>query len=250
MVRCDVAGYGVVRAGPDALAALRKDPGPVPGGPLPASLLKHADGQTVVALAAVLRAIAEHGLAATPFADWGAVAAARFLGRVACAAALHRFGKEGAWGVSPHLIPHHSSHAVSGTLSLALRSHGPNFAAGGGPDGAGDAFLTAAALLAEENLPGVWVVLAGWDPEPVPDREGRLESLGTCNGLALALVPPRDGGAGLRLSVGPASGADGLTLDALLAAVTGREPVGAWQVGGGVGLRLERVGGGMGEAAS
>jgi hypothetical protein len=234
VVCCDVAGCGVVRAGPEAVAALRQDPGAVPGGPLPPSLLRHADEQTVVALAAVLRAVAEHNLTGTRFPDWGVLAAPRFLGRVASAVALHQFRTEGAWGVSPHLIPQRSLHAVSGTISQALKLHGPNFGVGGGPGGVTEALLAAAALLADGDLPGAWVVATGWDPEPEPDLEGRPQRLGVCTGVALALIPPRDDPHGLRLHVDPARQPPGLTLEALAAAVTGAEPSGAgW-------LHLER----------
>jgi hypothetical protein len=113
--------------------------------------------------------------------------------------ALKRFAAEGAWGVSPHLIPHRSLHAISGTVSLALKMHGPNFGVGGGPRAAAEVLLSAAAMLTCRKLPGVWVVLTAQDPEGPPDEAGR-HAPGTCfAALALALVPAQPGWPGIRL---------------------------------------------------
>jgi hypothetical protein len=203
-VACAVAGLGVVRATAAELAPVRQKPGRVSGEALPPSFLKHADDQTVAGIAAVLRAVEVHGLHATPFQDWGVVAASRFMGRTALAAALVRFKAEGAWGISPHLIPHRSLHSLSGTVSQALKIHGPNFGSGGGPGSATDALLTAAALLHDGRLPGVWVVLTGWDPEPASDEQGRVITPDcVCNAAALALVAAAPG-ARLALRVVPA----------------------------------------------
>src|SRR5437868_645372 len=72
-----VTAWATVRAGVDRLKELRANPGPVPGEPLPANFLKHADDQTVAALAAVLGAIGRHGPAAD-FSRWAVLAAPRF----------------------------------------------------------------------------------------------------------------------------------------------------------------------------
>jgi hypothetical protein len=205
-VACAVAGVGVVRATPAELPALRQKPGRVGGEALPASFLKHADDQTVAGIAAVLRALETPGLEGTSFRDWGVVAASRFMGRTALAAALLRFRAEGAWGISPHLIPHRSLHSLSGTVSQALKVHGPNFGSGGGPGGAADALLTAAALLHGSALPGVWVVLTGWAPEPVTDDQGHVITPDcVCHAVALALVAPAVGGPRVTLRVVPAA---------------------------------------------
>jgi hypothetical protein len=198
---CDLIAHAIAHTTLQEMGTLRRSPGPAAGERLPTSFLKHADEQSVIALAAVLRAIDGHGLAAVDFTDWGILAAPRFVGRVALAAAIQRYAVEGAWGISPHLIPHRSLHAVSGTISQALKIHGPNFGVGGGPFGAGEALLTAAALLGTTPIPGVWVVLTGWDPEPIPDREGTTSTPSVCRGLALALTPVRPNWRGLRLRV-------------------------------------------------
>jgi hypothetical protein len=168
---------------------------------LPASFLKHADEQTVAGLAAVFKAVHVGELQTTDFSDWGVLAAPRFLGRPAMAAALQRFKAEGAWGVSPHLIPHRSLHSISGTVSQALKIHGPNFGIGGGHGAAAEALLAATAMLEGQKLPGVWVVLTCLDPEQPPDVNG-LPAAGTqCVGLALALTPLRGTRCRLRLRI-------------------------------------------------
>jgi hypothetical protein len=253
---CDLLAYAAVRVLPEELPALRQHPGPGLGERLPAGLLKHADEQTVVGLAAILEAIDRYRLT-LPFTDWGVLGATRFLGRVTLAASMRRFAAEGAWGLSPHLIPHRSPHALSGTISQALKIHGPNFGVGGGPHGAGEAVLTAAALLGTRPLPGAWVVLTGWDPEPAPDRDGGSATPAACCAAALALVPARAGWSGLRLRVGPGTGraapawaAEPLTLEQLVAVLAAGEmpaPPLTWALPHGGWLRLERVQSGLPE---
>jgi hypothetical protein len=199
-VCCEIAAEAVVRANLDSLEELRRHPGPIHGEPLPASLLKHADEQTIAGLCSVYQAIAKAGLQTTCFCDWGVVAAPRFLGRPTMASAVQRFIAEGAWGVSPHLIPHRSLHSISGTVSQALQIHGPNFGVGGGPSGTVEALLAATALLVRKKLPGVWVVLTCLSPPLPPDEAGRMPPGTQAIGLALALTPspplppPPDGG--------------------------------------------------------
>lgn len=200
-VCCEIAAEATVRANLESLEQLRRQPGPAHGEPLPAALLKHADEQTVAGLCAVYQAIAGAGLQDTCFCDWGVVAAPRFLGRPTMAAALQRFVAEGAWGVSPHLIPHRSLHSVSGTVSQALKIHGPNFGVGGGPDGTGEALLAATALLVRKRLPGVWVVLTCLSPQLPPDDAGRMPPGTQAVGFALALMPGGTSGSSLRLQI-------------------------------------------------
>jgi len=200
-VCCDLAASASVRVGIESLPELRKQPGPVCGEPLPASFLKHADEQTVVGLAAVYKAIHTFGLQTTCFHDWGVLAAPRFLGRPAMAAALQRFQAEGAWGVSPHLIPHRSLHSISGSISQAFKIHGPNFGVGGGPGAPAEALLAAVSMLEGQRLPGVWVVLSCLDPEQAPDEAGRPAEGTQCVGLALALTPIRSSRCSFRLRV-------------------------------------------------
>ena len=138
------------------------------------------------------RAMADHELNNHDFSQWGVIAAPRFLGRAALAVAFARFAAEGAWGISPHVIPHHSLHALSGTVSQALKIHGPNFGVGGGADSAAEALLAASALLADGEVPGLWVVLTGFEPEFVPNDTTDSKPTSTsvdCVAVALALMP-------------------------------------------------------------
>jgi hypothetical protein len=200
-VCCDVAAHAVVRVPVETLAEFRRQPGPVSGPALPPAFLKHADEQTVAGMTAVYQAIHDHGLAGTGFNDWGVLGSPHFLGRPALAAALQRFGAEGAWGVSPHLIPQRCLHALSGTVSQALKVHGPNFGVGGGPGGTAEVLLAATSMLHCRRLPGVWAVLTSLYPEVPPDPEGRPPAGSLCVGLALALVPARPGWPGVRMRV-------------------------------------------------
>src|SRR4051812_38473104 len=77
-----VRGCAVVRWPLDQIGELRQQLGPPGGKPFPAAFLKPADEQTVVAVAAVLQAAAQPGLERVGFADWGVIAAPRFLGRI------------------------------------------------------------------------------------------------------------------------------------------------------------------------
>ena len=166
-IRCAVVGYGAVQATADELPGIRQNPGSFRGQPIPPSFLKHADEQTVVSMAALFQAIERHALSDISFTDWAALAAPRYLGRTTTTQALQRFRDEGAWGISPHLIPHRTLHAISGTISQALQMHGPNLGVGGGPDAACEVMRVAAAFLADPNLPGLWLVMSGWNSEPV-----------------------------------------------------------------------------------
>jgi hypothetical protein len=202
-VGCGVVAHSSVQATADQLAILRRRPGPGIGESLPASFLKHADEQTVAGLAAVLQAIHGSELREASFGDWGVVTAACFLGRSLLAAALQRFSIEGAWGMSPHFIPHHSGHSPSGTISQVLKAHGPNFGAGGGPSGALDALIAGAVLIEGNTVPGVWVVLSGYDPEPIPQGDGSCSSALECRAVALALSAAHPSWQGLHLRIVP-----------------------------------------------
>jgi hypothetical protein len=188
-----VAAYGTIRATIGELQAIRQQPHPLTGQAFPPGTFKHADEQTVAALVAVWRAVRDFGLSPTDFANWGALAAPRFIGRAAMAAAVERYAVEGAWGISPHLIPHRSLHSVSGAISQTLHIHGPNFGVGGGPGSASEAVLAVPSLLGFEGLPGLWLVMTGWSPEPIPQPARPADFPGPCYAVALALRPATAG---------------------------------------------------------
>ncbi len=233
-VACRVAAHATLRASAELIAQLRRQPWTVGPEPLSVAFLKHAEDQTVVALTAVQRALARAGWEGRSFTDWGVVAAPSFLGRIGIAQSVQRYAEEGAWGISPHLIPHQSLHAVSGTLSQALRIHGPNFGSGGGPNAGLDAFLLAATLLTDSRLPGLWLVLTGYEEEYVPSENGRpAPPPPVCAGAALALTGATGEEEGLCLRVGPDGAAlPEFHLGALAEALApGVRPSGRWRLG-------------------
>jgi len=191
-VRCAVAAWAAVTMTAEQFPTLRRQPGPAPTTPLSPALLKHADPQTVASLAAVLKAIDVYGLKDLSFRDWGVVAGPSLLGRQVSAESILRFRQEGAFAISPHLIPHQSLHAVSGVVSQVLGLHGPNFGVGGGPGAADEALLVAATMLATPTLPGLWLILTDVDPELIPETSTETSwnrPPWICHAVALALLP-------------------------------------------------------------
>jgi hypothetical protein len=213
-----------LRLPPEALAAWRGQLTSRTGGRLTASFVKHTDEQTVAALAGVLQAAEGHGLQLDQMSDWGVFAAPRYLGRVALAQSMLRFAAEGAWGLSPHMIPHRSLHSVSGTISQAFDFHGLNLGIGGGCQAAAEAVLLAAATLSAGRLPGLWVAITGFDPEVIPTEAGREAKPCDCCVVVLALTPARADSTGRRLVVkaAPATerGSNPLSVEALLGALS------------------------------
>lgn len=188
-----LATSAVVRLTVDQVAALRKAPGPACGDPLSVSLLKHLDEQTLAVLVALERAIRASGRdPRTDFGcyrEWGIVAAPRWIGRGALVPNMARFHAEGAWGVSPHLVPHKSLHSVSGLVSQSLRIQGPNFGAGCGPGFEPEGLLAGFTLLDSMALPGVWLLFSRITPEGVIADDGRYSAESSVQAIALALVP-------------------------------------------------------------
>jgi hypothetical protein len=256
VVPCDVVAHASVRATAGEIRHFRQNLILPSGERLPPAFLKHAEDQTVAGIVAVCRAIDAYQLTEASFDGWGVLGAPRFLGRVAMVSAIQKFALEGAWGLSPHLIPHRLLHALSGAVSQALKIHGPNFGVGGGPSGVSEALLTAAAMLDGPRLPGLWVVLTGCDPEPNIEIGDVLDGACACNALAFALVAGRADSQGLRFrvcgqqkvagrnTIEAPQGTVGLeSLQALVTDLTERLPLGNWIHDLGDGLALERVGG-------
>ena len=168
---------------------------------LTTQLLRQADEQTLIALAAMDQLRQSQAFVHEDLSLWGLIAAPRYLGRFMMAEALQKFQKEGAWGVSPHLIPHRSLHSVSGTLSQAFGIHGANFGVGGGPTAVAEAMVLAAGLL-EEYLPGVLLVMTGLSPDYIPDgNDPPADQL--CKAVALAIRPSWGARCGDHLVIAP-----------------------------------------------
>jgi len=203
---CELAAFASVRLPLESFQQIRRNPEPLLGFELPTSALKHLDVQTVAGLAAVCQAARDFDLPLTDFRDWGVLAAPQFLGQATVVSALIRYREEGAWGVSPHVIPHHSLHSLSGTVSQVLKVHGPNLGIGGGREGTAEALLTAASWLGRRRVLGVWVVATTLDPLTELGPEGESAPGTECAALALALTPGRVEGPGTRLHVSPGTG--------------------------------------------
>ncbi len=152
-------------------------------------LLKHSDEQALAALVAVFQAIEQSPLPSDHFADWAIVSCARFLGRAAFARVLEKFKTDGAWGVSVHVIPHCTAHGVAGTVSMAIKNHGPSIGIGGGQDSEDNALLAMASIFESGACPGAWMVLSGWSPELQIAECGAPISDSKCHAIALAISP-------------------------------------------------------------
>lgn len=198
---CSLVAYGLVEATPDELPSLREQPASTGGPSIPPRFLRKADEQTVVGLAAVLRALPDASLASEPLGAWGIVAAPRFPGRSLGAAAFNRFVQTGPATFSPHFIPSHSLHSVASAISVALGFHGPSFGVGGGPEAVAEGLMAALTFLDTGLMPGLWLVLTGWEPELVPSDVGTSASESVCRGIAFALMPGQAASARLRLTV-------------------------------------------------
>jgi len=153
---------------------------------LGAGTLKQCDDLTVVAIEAVRRA-KEALPDATP--DWGVLAGVRTPGRRRMTDSLARFRAKGAWGISPHLIPHSLLHSAAGLIGQAFGLHGPGAGVGGTPGSEVDVLRAAAAWLAAGDLPGAWLVWAGWSTESLAVAGPSGEA------MAAAVVPAAGTGA-------------------------------------------------------
>jgi hypothetical protein len=200
---CGIRAFSNVEVARGQIRTLRKNPGPADGFAVPANVLKYADDQTVVALAAVLQAIRAGGMQGQKFTDWGVVAAPCFLGRTNLVGAFEKFRRQGAPGVSPLITPFLSLHAVAATISLALQVHGPNLGVGGSKGNMVEALLTGLVVQRGHNLPGLWLVFSEWDPEPMADTSPEEADRAICRAVSLGLVPLAADWQGPRLVVVP-----------------------------------------------
>jgi hypothetical protein len=156
--------------------------------PVASKFLKNADEQSVAAISALFRAIRNAGWEDRSFHDWGVIGVPRFLGRIGVAYNTSQYLRDPSYSVSPHIIPNQSLHSLSGTASLALSLHGPNFGVGGGPNSISEGLLAALSVLSDRSLSGLWVLLTEFDPEPQPDDKGQVTNPVTCFAVAIAFV--------------------------------------------------------------
>jgi hypothetical protein len=186
---CELAAWNVTRLSLPDLLTLRKQPGTRFPAHITAPFLKNSDDQTIASLAAIYSGVESLGHEREVYRNWAVVSASRYIGRGSFAATLHKYCKDGPWGVSVQVIPHNMLHSISSTISLALPCVGPCLGAGGGISGETDALLIAINLLASGDIPGVWVTWSTWDPELVVDEAGKPASESNCVATAMALLP-------------------------------------------------------------
>jgi hypothetical protein len=202
-IELPIVAVGCAQLDMHELAVVRQRSLPEFVSSLPPNLLKHSDEQTLASLVALQRAIAQPCLAGEDYSQWGIVSSSRFLGRAAFAAVMDRYRADGPWRVSVQVIPHRTPHAVSGTMSLALHSHGPSLGAGGGIDDDGQAVLTLASLLRPGGCPGAWAAFSAWSPEPSVERDQPLTTASLCHAVVLAIVNRPIARSLGRLRIGP-----------------------------------------------
>lgn len=203
---------------------------------LSGGLLKQVDDQSLVALLALKQAVLNAGLQPEDCQTWGLIAAPRTLGRKRVAESLVKFHEQGAWSVSPHVIPHCSLHSLPGLLSQVLRLNGPNFGVGGMRGSECEAFWAALALLEGDSLPGVWIVMTGWDRDTISQQET------SCQAAVLGLRRVSESSLPrLRLLVSNDSDdQERLTLESVGEAIRNGTD-GCWNIGGGL-LTLSHAG--------
>lgn len=182
-----VRAWGTARIDLAAIQPLRKSLPPWAPLGTAGHFLKYADEQTIVAIGAVDRAIQSFGFDLAQHRDWAIIAAPRFLGRAVGPSVLDRYAKGGPQAVSPHVIPNHSLHSVSGAMSILLASRGPNVGVGGGPESLDDAILATFSLPGGNRAAGTWLLASAFSPEPVSDLQGRITNQPVCHAFALAI---------------------------------------------------------------
>ena len=182
----DLIGWGTARADLSTIAGMRKKLPAWAPADTPGHFLKYSDEQTVLAVAAVDQAISSAGIDAQQLRDWSIIAAPRFIGRIAGVATLARFDRGGGPAISPHVIPQHSLHSISGALSILLSSRQPNFGVGGTGDSLAEGLFAALTFPAGSRA-GVVLVSTSWEPEPQLDNEGNCTNAPICHAVALAL---------------------------------------------------------------
>jgi hypothetical protein len=105
--------------------------------------------------------------------------------------------------------------------------------------------LAVPALLDYEGLPGLWLVMTGWNPEPIPQRARPAEYPGQCHAVALALQPAATGVGPFTLHIRPVQAEDGANawgVESLYEHFSGGGPATAsvWRLAGGGRVVLER----------
>ena len=208
---CAVASHAMVETRLSAIDALRTGGWPATAPALAPRFLRHSDEQTVVGMHAVLAAIAQYPEPRPSFDLHGVIAASCQAGRISAAQTLVQAAAIGGTAVSTRIVPECSLHSPAGAVSVGLGMHGPNIGVGGGPDALAEGLFTAISWLrptaaGRMRCDGVWLIVSGWDEEPVLDAAGKPVTDPICRAVALSLVPPRPGQLALEMHLESAAG--------------------------------------------
>lgn len=209
-LECAVTAHTTARFSIDEINALRKQSDALPGA-LGNAVLRHADEQSLAALAAVQCTIGQFHQRPADFSNWGVVTSSRYVGRSVFAQLLQRYASEGPWNVSVQIVPNRSLHSPASLVGQALGCHGPCVGVGGGSDGETDAWITASMLLDQQSsLEGIFLIFTGWDPDFPIDADGVPLVETHCTALVLALQAASNANAccQLRITVDPTAPAE------------------------------------------
>ena len=195
---CLIQGGQVITVRRSEIADLARQPVPAGGPTLPPRFLRHADEQTVVAMRAVLKTIAEASGNADDLTRDAVVAASCRAGQPTAARTMVALEQQGPVGVTPHVVPQCSLHSPASAVSVGLGLHGPTIGVGGGPAALSEGLLSTAtlamSLAVTQPAAAIWLIVTGWDTPPSLDSEAAPTNDSTCRGLALHLKPLVAGG--------------------------------------------------------
>lgn len=148
--------------------------------------MRHMEDQTVAAMEAVRQARAMNPQ--LTFENWAVLACPVLPGRATFRENLKRYAEEGAFAISPQVIPQCSLHSLPGQLSIILGAHGPNLGVGGWPGTEDQVWSTAWAIQKAVEPEGLWLIWTCQESD-LPDApdSSRIKA------LALALRRPDSG---------------------------------------------------------
>lgn len=148
--------------------------------------MRHMEDQTVAALEAVR--LARSMDPELTFDNWSVLACPVLPGRATFCDNLKRYAEEGAFAISPQVIPQCSLHSLPGQLSIILGAHGPNLGVGGWPGTEDQVWSTAWAIDKASNPEGHWLIWTCREAD-IPGHHGSTR----VKALALAIRKPGPG---------------------------------------------------------
>lgn len=181
-----VTCHGYAEADLEAIAPLRRQFADSWTGPGKGSM-RHMEDQTAVALEAVR--LARLMAPDLVFDDWTVLACPLLPGRTTFRDNLKRYAEDGAWAISPQVIPQCSLHSLPGQVSIILGAHGPNLGIGGWPGTEDQVWSTAWAIDLAVEPKGLWLIWTGLENDLLPGGSASTR----LRALAVALERPVNG---------------------------------------------------------